>query len=1456
MSMDFYRRPQLAGTALRFPDYPMLRGSVHRHDPDGVSSAPYFPLATGGDLTLLVDGTPFTVTLTANPSAQTVVTAINAVISSKGYAYDEGGVVHVRTLSRVGSVEVTGTPSVALALGFDLRLGALRTYAGDVAGAGEGRINNLFGAVMPVPGESLNSESFVRALARLSANLDVLLSDGNRTTPQFVEWGTVTSIDDTSGNYSLVSITPNAPYVGLGVSNGLGSLRAGVTLVKAAIAPFFYLTAASGYYPSPHQAVGVVKAAFLSELTGAAPYANATSAAGPGNVFGLSLVKAGPYQIDEILGGRVVYRSGGFGAARVGDYVEIRPDANTTKLPWANNGIRWKVEAVIGNGLSLAPLSKAELTDAGLSGANEVQPIVSLNGTRGNTENFGGLYLWTGPTIDAPKLVVSPPMAPSAIGTVVWAAVPSSPRSRAHGEGMNNPALNILAQGFPHNDVIVTKGTMSLTVGTLTVSGMVIRKNGFRNDVSSTLTGLGSYTGYIILTTSGAATLATSAGTLLPGTGIPIAKVVSGAITHDLRIAGEVTEHVTVGGAYAMLPDIQTAIYYCALRAVDVTEIVVTYDQASPVGGWVTAGYPIMIRGENPSISLARNGSSPLLTSSDSQKVILKNLTLPVSDPKVGELFVSPSSTIFAVDCFDSITGDLVSMANLSTGVGGEVAIYGGQGTLSLFGATSTRVGDGSITVYLGTNATTVSLGGASTSTVVLGTLAVTLSISGASITVTGSAQASTLIGTTKVSTPVVEGYAGTLSLFGTTSTTVGTGSANTYVGVSNVGVYLGTNATLVAIGAVSTTVSGTLAVTQSISSSSATVTNANGTVSLVDGSAILTRGLRVGAAGAAPATGEAILSAKLTVPVIESGYVPAQSVSGVVIAFTVESFQMSLTDVAKFRTGDTVTDTLNADDHGVITGINYSTGWVTTDPGGLWTSWETGHTLTANQATIGVSPLTLRANTVGDGPVRVAPKDGPKTDTSPLFRVANDVAASVPVMDVTKDGFTLYENGSQYTSMELIERIWRRIARYGTVGSAGVQYFWRGNISAQVMGGCPNITKLTATKQVWDTTLKAGALLLTLQPSSNSDNLEAMRHATVEWYTMDRAWDRSTYPTQYKDTGGTNGTVSAVLLKSFHSISDRLFASLTSSDAVNATGITATMCLPTMGAGTVPAARITIYNAFGGSSTYWFVTTTTDSTLYMIPGGAGLPTPLPDVYLTPAAQTVWQNDGETAFLSIVGGTGPFTLSTPTGGANGHWITSSPTASRSVSWQPTAASFPSGATVQVTDANGKTATATITVNDTAAGADPVTDCCLCVVPGTPILLPDNRVVAVETLKVGDQVWTKPDSGVDVWGSFPIKAVNINKLPIVRVELEDGRILRVTPSHRFFSGGGWLMAYDLEPGEILDGSQPGVVKQIVDEKVTAVTVSITVAGARTYVSDGLLSHNISNPHCPGGLNAGC
>ena len=45
MSMDYFRRPALAGKNLSRPTYARVRGNVRRSDPDGTSTAPFSPVS-------------------------------------------------------------------------------------------------------------------------------------------------------------------------------------------------------------------------------------------------------------------------------------------------------------------------------------------------------------------------------------------------------------------------------------------------------------------------------------------------------------------------------------------------------------------------------------------------------------------------------------------------------------------------------------------------------------------------------------------------------------------------------------------------------------------------------------------------------------------------------------------------------------------------------------------------------------------------------------------------------------------------------------------------------------------------------------------------------------------------------------------------------------------------------------------------------------------------------------------------------------------------------------------------------------------------------------------------------------------------------------------------------------------------------------------------------------------
>lgn len=125
-------------------------------------------------------------------------------------------------------------------------------------------------------------------------------------------------------------------------------------------------------------------------------------------------------------------------------------------------------------------------------------------------------------------------------------------------------------------------------------------------------------------------------------------------------------------------------------------------------------------------------------------------------------------------------------------------------------------------------------------------------------------------------------------------------------------------------------------------------------------------------------------------------------------------------------------------------------------------------------------------------------------------------------------------------------------------------------------------------------------------------------------------------------------------------------------------------------------------------------------------------------------------------------------------------------------------------------------------------------------PGGKARRPAYQVVA------GFRVRTRPDAGGG-YGLFAVEEQEIiDHRPRRVLELEDGRAFICTPNHRVATlparpPADWAEVRSLRPGDALDGPEPGVVKgtrRFSDGPV----VRLSVAGARTYVSKGILHHN--------------
>lgn len=115
----------------------------------------------------------------------------------------------------------------------------------------------------------------------------------------------------------------------------------------------------------------------------------------------------------------------------------------------------------------------------------------------------------------------------------------------------------------------------------------------------------------------------------------------------------------------------------------------------------------------------------------------------------------------------------------------------------------------------------------------------------------------------------------------------------------------------------------------------------------------------------------------------------------------------------------------------------------------------------------------------------------------------------------------------------------------------------------------------------------------------------------------------------------------------------------------------------------------------------------------------------------------------------------------------------------------------------------------------------------CVVEGTPLLMaPDvEKPAGVDLL--GERVYTRHEVTL-AWGMFPVEAVEVVDSDDVWRATVGGRELDATGDHLVYVGA-WMKLREL-PGAV---QLPG----------THRVVKMTVTGAHTYVSNGVLSHNI-------------
>jgi hypothetical protein len=113
----------------------------------------------------------------------------------------------------------------------------------------------------------------------------------------------------------------------------------------------------------------------------------------------------------------------------------------------------------------------------------------------------------------------------------------------------------------------------------------------------------------------------------------------------------------------------------------------------------------------------------------------------------------------------------------------------------------------------------------------------------------------------------------------------------------------------------------------------------------------------------------------------------------------------------------------------------------------------------------------------------------------------------------------------------------------------------------------------------------------------------------------------------------------------------------------------------------------------------------------------------------------------------------------------------------------------------------------------------------CVAAETEILFAGEFLVCADQVRAGDVVHTQHERTLE-WGDHRVTRARLVKDQPVFRALVNGRSLRATGDHRIWLNGGWARMREIgEPDGIAD------------------VVQMTVQDAHTYVSNGILSHNI-------------
>lgn len=129
----------------------------------------------------------------------------------------------------------------------------------------------------------------------------------------------------------------------------------------------------------------------------------------------------------------------------------------------------------------------------------------------------------------------------------------------------------------------------------------------------------------------------------------------------------------------------------------------------------------------------------------------------------------------------------------------------------------------------------------------------------------------------------------------------------------------------------------------------------------------------------------------------------------------------------------------------------------------------------------------------------------------------------------------------------------------------------------------------------------------------------------------------------------------------------------------------------------------------------------------------------------------------------------------------------------------------------------------------------------CPAPWINIMLADRTSIPAKDIKEGMLVYTQHETTKE-WGNYPVIAVSFEDANRWEVAIDDIKLVG-SPNHRMLTEEGWIEIERLMPGDIITAHNKLAVVKYVKPHSFGEVVKITVEDAHTYLTEGLVSHNI-------------